>query len=381
MSSERRHRPGEGLVRAKPGRHAIPSVRWTRGASTISPPRSRPCPITRSPRTAPTFARSPSGARAATSIRRRRSPARPSVATWPTSRHVASPGARWRARLQPCGAITGGRSAWSWSPPIRRAGCRCVAAAGGCPACSIERELNGLLDAAAPDDEPDWRRRRDDAVLELLYGCGLRVGELCGLQVSALSLATSSATVWGKGAKERRVPLSEPAVRRCVVACRAGRCRARRMRRRAVRQRARPRVDHSRRTPDPRSTITQPDPPARASSHVRHPPPRWRCRSASRPGAARSPRRGNDAAIHPRQPRAAFGRLPRGPPQSMSIVPERRRPPDAVDAVVEPPKPAPHASTSSSTTHRSSSSSPAASARGFRRASTPAISSVRVSSA
>ncbi len=84
---------------------------------------------------------------------------------------------------------------------------------GRLPRVLDQRELNGLLDGAAPEDEPDWRRRRDDAVLELLYGSGLRVGELCGLRVSSLSLATSSATVWGKGAKERRVPLSEPAVR------------------------------------------------------------------------------------------------------------------------------------------------------------------------
>jgi len=84
---------------------------------------------------------------------------------------------------------------------------------GRLPRVLDQRELSGLLDGAAPEDEPDWRRRRDDAVLELLYGSGLRVGELCGLHVSSLSLATSSATVWGKGAKERRVPLSEPAVR------------------------------------------------------------------------------------------------------------------------------------------------------------------------
>ena len=84
---------------------------------------------------------------------------------------------------------------------------------GRLPRVLDQRELNGLLDAATPEDEPDWRRRRDDAVLELLYGSGLRVGELCGLQVSSLSLATNSATVWGKGSKERRVPLSEPAVR------------------------------------------------------------------------------------------------------------------------------------------------------------------------
>jgi len=75
-------------------------------------------------------------------------------------------------------------------------------------------ELTGLLDAPAPVtlDEPEWRRRRDDAVLEVLYGSGLRVSELCSLKVSSLALGQQAATVWGKGAKERRVPLSEPAV-------------------------------------------------------------------------------------------------------------------------------------------------------------------------
>lgn len=88
-----------------------------------------------------------------------------------------------------------------------------VPAGGGrLPRVLDQRELSGLLDAPAAEDEPDWRRRRDDAVLELLYGSGLRVGELCGLQVSSVSLSNGAATVWGKGAKERRVPISEPAV-------------------------------------------------------------------------------------------------------------------------------------------------------------------------
>ena len=43
-------------------------------------------------------------------------------------------------------------------------------------------------------------------------GSGVRVGELCGLDVDALDLANAAITVWGKGAKERRVPLSAPAV-------------------------------------------------------------------------------------------------------------------------------------------------------------------------
>ena len=87
-----------------------------------------------------------------------------------------------------------------------------VPAGGGrLPRVLDRRELAGLLEGVAPDDEPDWRRRRDDAVLELLYGSGLRVGELCGLEVRSVSLDTGAATVWGKGAKERRVPISEPA--------------------------------------------------------------------------------------------------------------------------------------------------------------------------
>ena len=84
---------------------------------------------------------------------------------------------------------------------------------GRLPRVLDQRELSGLLEGPVPDGEPDWRRRRDDAVLELLYGSGLRVGELCGLQVSSLSLASGAANVWGKGSKERRIPVSEPAVR------------------------------------------------------------------------------------------------------------------------------------------------------------------------
>jgi site-specific recombinase XerD len=73
-------------------------------------------------------------------------------------------------------------------------------------------ELQVLLDAPSPDDEPQWRRSRDDAVLELLYGSGLRVSELCGLDVDHLDLGRRTALVWGKGAKQRQVPLSDVAV-------------------------------------------------------------------------------------------------------------------------------------------------------------------------
>lgn len=84
---------------------------------------------------------------------------------------------------------------------------------GRLPRVLDSREIAGLLDGPVDDDEPEWRRRRDDAVLEVLYGSGVRVSELCTLDVSSLALATGAATVWGKGSKERRVPLSEPGVR------------------------------------------------------------------------------------------------------------------------------------------------------------------------
>ncbi|MGE3328504.1 MAG: tyrosine-type recombinase/integrase, partial [Acidimicrobiia bacterium] len=61
----------------------------------------------------------------------------------------------------------------------------------------------------------DEVRMRDDAVLELLYGSGLRVSELCGLDLDDLDLRSGMVTVMGKGSKERRVPLSEP-TRHCL---------------------------------------------------------------------------------------------------------------------------------------------------------------------
>ena len=83
---------------------------------------------------------------------------------------------------------------------------------GRLPRVLERRDLDELLEGALPEDEPDWRRRRDDAVLEVLYGSGLRVSELCGLRLGSLDLDGAAVVVWGKGAKERRVPLSAPAV-------------------------------------------------------------------------------------------------------------------------------------------------------------------------
>ena len=69
-----------------------------------------------------------------------------------------------------------------------------------------------LLDEPpARADDPLEVRLRDDAVLEVLYGCGLRVGELCGLDLPDVNLRSRTLTVWGKGGKQRQVPVGEPA--------------------------------------------------------------------------------------------------------------------------------------------------------------------------
>lgn len=52
---------------------------------------------------------------------------------------------------------------------------------------------------------------RDHGILELLYGAGIRVSELCGIDVDDLDLDRCTARVLGKGSKERVVPFGAPA--------------------------------------------------------------------------------------------------------------------------------------------------------------------------
>jgi integrase/recombinase XerC len=61
--------------------------------------------------------------------------------------------------------------------------------------------------------ENDALAARDRAMLELLYGAGVRVSELCGLDLDRLELPSRLARVLGKGSKERLVPFGEPCTR------------------------------------------------------------------------------------------------------------------------------------------------------------------------
>ena len=71
-----------------------------------------------------------------------------------------------------------------------------------------------VVEAPSADRTRDARlRARDTAILELLYGGGLRVSELAGLEALDVDTRTRKLKVLGKGGKERWVPYGEPAAR------------------------------------------------------------------------------------------------------------------------------------------------------------------------
>jgi integrase/recombinase XerD len=76
------------------------------------------------------------------------------------------------------------------------------------PKALSEAEVTSLLEAASGDDPV---ARRDRAVLELLYGTGIRVSELAGLSLGDLGSESGLLRVLGKGDKERLVPVGRQA--------------------------------------------------------------------------------------------------------------------------------------------------------------------------
>lgn len=66
---------------------------------------------------------------------------------------------------------------------------------------------SGTSGVSEPDPADEARQRRDQLILELLYGCGLRVHELAALDKDALQLDVGTLSVLGKGRKERTVPV------------------------------------------------------------------------------------------------------------------------------------------------------------------------------
>jgi integrase/recombinase XerC len=76
-----------------------------------------------------------------------------------------------------------------------------------------------LAEFGGEDHADPWMEARDAAIVELLYGCGLRVGELVGLDALAsgtakgwVDLQAGEAHVLGKGSKRRTVPVGSKAI-------------------------------------------------------------------------------------------------------------------------------------------------------------------------
>jgi len=84
----------------------------------------------------------------------------------------------------------------------------------GLPKALTEAEVERLLDAVVGGDP---LARRDRVILEVLYGTGLRISELVGLSLADLDLDAGLLRAFGKGSKERIVPLGSHAIRALVT--------------------------------------------------------------------------------------------------------------------------------------------------------------------
>ncbi|HEX5365154.1 MAG TPA: tyrosine recombinase [Acidimicrobiales bacterium] len=79
----------------------------------------------------------------------------------------------------------------------------------GLPKALAEVQVGALLGAVAGDGPV---ARRDRAILEVLYGTGVRISELVGLRLGDVDLEAALLRAFGKGSRERVVPLGRPAV-------------------------------------------------------------------------------------------------------------------------------------------------------------------------
>ncbi len=144
-------------------------------------------------------------------------PSPDAVNRWHLRRYLAELGSADYARRTIARKASVARRYFDWARRTNRvetdpaAALRAPSGASTLPRVLNAAEIDGLINGSAVADEDPAVDLRDRAVIELLYGSGLRVSELCGLTVRAVARKSGSISVWGKGSKERRVPLSEPA--------------------------------------------------------------------------------------------------------------------------------------------------------------------------
>ena len=144
-----------------------------------------------------------------------------------------------------------------------------------------------------PDDSLTWGAR-DRAILETLYSTGMRVSELVGLSEGDLDRSLGIVRVYGKGGKERIVPIGETALEALRVYCekrdRGGKDRGRGPKGADLRQHPRRAAYGPKRRPHPRETSPPgedlaEDQPPRPASLLCHASARRGGGSAGDPGA------------------------------------------------------------------------------------------------
>ncbi|RHB51145.1 tyrosine-type recombinase/integrase [Exiguobacterium sp. AM39-5BH] len=79
------------------------------------------------------------------------------------------------------------------------------------PTFAVPSEVEQLIATADGQDDP-FLRARDVAIVEMLYGTGMRVAELCGMNLSSYDESLAFVHVVGKGKKERYIPLGQFAI-------------------------------------------------------------------------------------------------------------------------------------------------------------------------
>lgn len=80
------------------------------------------------------------------------------------------------------------------------------------PSFLTEEQVSKLIESAFSKDEKDERGLRDRAILETFYSTGIRISELCSLRMEDVDFISGVIKVFGKGKKERLVPIGDRAV-------------------------------------------------------------------------------------------------------------------------------------------------------------------------
>ena len=232
---------------------------------------------------------------------------------------------RWPAGPRRSGSSPPGRSGPDGPTPIPAPPLgtpKAHAAAAG----AARRRGAALLEAAAERaDDGSAVGLRDVAILELLYATGIRVGELCGLDVDDVDHEPArrpGARQGPQGAHRAlrrarrpraRAAGSRPAGPSCSSPAQDRRCSWVPGAAASTSARSGPWSTPARRRPG------RPGPrAARPAPHRGHPPARGRRRPAHGPGAARARVAGDHADLHPRHHRPAAPGLPAGPPAGLS---------------------------------------------------------------